>query len=1410
MHNGTLARVLLDRAHSAPDRTGYAYLHEPGSGTHDLTYGALHQLASGMAATLAATGERGDRVLVLSGLGPHFAAAFFGCMLAGRVPVPVAAPRGRSAIGELAAIAVDSGASAIAAPLRSIDDLRPAAAAHPPLAGLHWIAADGADPGAAEHQLPHPDDIAFLQYTSGSTGRPRGVAVKHTSLLHNLAVIRDAFRCAPDTRGVIWLPPHHDMGLIGGLLHPLFLGIPVVLMSPTTLLREPLTWLRAVSEHRGTVSGGPNFAFDHCARRISDEDAAGLDLSSWDVAFVGAEPIDPEVLHRFAGRFASSGFAASSFLPCYGLAESTLFVSGSPHGTGMRTVEIEDGARTRRIVSCGPVQGGAAVVVDPESRTRRADGEIGEIWLSGPSVAAGYWNRPEETAATFTATLDGDQRPHLRTGDLGFVRDGELHVTGRLKELIIVRGRNVVPQDVERSVEAAHPFLRAGGCAAVAVDTADGEQLAVLLEVDERKVPVSLADLEASVRQAVAHDHQLSVHRIVVLRPGQLPRTTSGKLRRLEAKARHVDQHLDQPAPAAADVRSRVAGWAAQRFGLDVSALDPDRPLTALGLDSIKAVELNAYLESEFGYTVSAERLFDGITIAAVVAEIEARQPVAGPRPASPPPARPGAAVEFSLFFFSSDAERAGADKYRLFLDAAGHADRNGFAAVWSPERHFHRFGGLFPNPSVVSAALAATTSRIRIRAGSVVLPLHDPVRTAEEWSVVDNLSAGRVDIAFATGWNPDDFVLAPDRYDNRQQAMLDGVDLVRRLWRGEQVTLPNGQGTETALRIFPAPVQSELPTWITCSGGVERFEQAGRLGANVLTALLFQDADELKAKLDAYRRARAAHGHDPDGGRVTVMLHTFIGTDEARVRSSVEQPFKRYLRDSVDLWRRGSAALDGLSDAEQASVLDFAFERYYRTSALFGTPERASELVAQLAGAGVDEIACLIDFGIADEEVLAGLHHLTTLKDRWAATPEPTPATGNAGTDLGDAVRNRLALLHRNDRGVLQKARDFDLGARLEAAGLMPFYPVLSDSDGATSVHQGRRVVMLGSNNYLGLTADPRVREATAAAALAEGPSVTGSRLMNGSTPAHEDLERKLAHYLGREDALLFTTGYQANLGLLSAFITPGTALVVDEECHASIYDGVSIGGGRLLQFRHNDLADLDRRLADELGALPGMVMVDGVYSMSGDLAPLAELRAICDRHSVPLALDDAHGLGMIGATGRGTEEEFGVIGAADVLTGTFSKSLASVGGWLAGPRNLMDWVRYYGRSMLFSASMPPPAVAAAAAALDVLVAEPERVAKLRELAEYWRRGLRELGFDTGTSRSVIVPVVLRDELLTLRFAQRLLDLGVYTNCVLAPAVAVGRAMLRTTVTAVHEKSHLDAGLEAFATAGRELGVIG
>jgi natural product biosynthesis luciferase-like monooxygenase protein len=346
--------------------------------------------------------------------------------------------------------------------------------------------------------------------------------------------------------------------------------------------------------------------------------------------------------------------------------------------------------------------------------------------------------------------------------------------------------------------------------------------------------------------------------------------------------------------------------------------------------------------------------------------------------------------MDFSLFYFGNDSTAAdGGNRYDLVLEGARFADTHDFAAVWTPERHFHAFGGLYPNPAVTGAAVAAVTSRVAIRAGSVVAPLHHPLRIAEEWSVVDNISGGRVGLAFASGWHATDFALRPESYHDRRDVVLDSVRTVRELWRGEDIEVLDGAGAPQRVRSFPRPVQPELPVWITSAGGAETFRNAGTLGAGVLTHLLGQDIDELSGKIAAYREAYAARP-DADGttGHVVVMVHTYLDGDEDTARALVRDPLTAYLRTSVNLLL-GSQAHGGARRVDPARLrdkdLDFlaarAFDRYYEDGALLGTVPKAARVVERLKGLGVDEIACLIDFGLPTKTVLDGLHTLDELR---------------------------------------------------------------------------------------------------------------------------------------------------------------------------------------------------------------------------------------------------------------------------------------------------------------------------------------------------------------------------------------------------------------------------------------------
>lgn len=340
--------------------------------------------------------------------------------------------------------------------------------------------------------------------------------------------------------------------------------------------------------------------------------------------------------------------------------------------------------------------------------------------------------------------------------------------------------------------------------------------------------------------------------------------------------------------------------------------------------------------------------------------------------------------MDFSLFYFACADVGEWSDKYRLLIEGAKFADTHGFAAVWTPERHFYAFGGLYPNPSVTSAALATLTERIQIRAGSVVLPLHDPLRVAEEWAVVDNLSHGRVAISFASGWQPNDFVLAPENYVNRKEVMRRGIETVRRLWRGERVRRSDGNGTEIEVSILPRPIQRELPIWVTAAGSPETFRLAGEIGANLLTHLLGQSIEQLTEKIAVYRSAWREHGHNPGTGHVTLMLHTFVGSSVDEVREKVRGPFSNYLRSSVDLWLARSPGQDigEFTEEELADLVSYAFDRYFDTSGLFGTPNTCLRMIDRLQAIGVDEVGCLIDFGVDFDSVISSLHYLDKVRE--------------------------------------------------------------------------------------------------------------------------------------------------------------------------------------------------------------------------------------------------------------------------------------------------------------------------------------------------------------------------------------------------------------------------------------------
>jgi len=422
--------------------------------------------------------------------------------------------------------------------------------------------------------------------------------------------------------------------------------------------------------------------------------------------------------------------------------------------------------------------------------------------------------------------------------------------------------------------------------------------------------------------------------------------------------------------------------------------------------------------------------------------------------------------------------------------------------------------------------------------------------------------------------------------------------------------------------------------------------------------------------------------------------------------------------------------------------------------------------------------------------------------------------ATTEGSSDMDESMKERTSLASIGGKDVFEKCRKFMAADNARKMGIYPFFRPLDLNDGPEALINGKRVIMLGSNNYLGLTTHPKVREAAKAAIDRFGTSMTGSRLVNGSMKLHEELEQKLAAWMGKESAIVFTTGYQVNIATCAALLSNKSSVaVIDRNVHASLYDGARLGqaaGARLIRYRHNDAESLDKtleKLGDDEGAF---VITDGVFSAEGEIAHLDQLVPVVKKHQARLFVDDAHALGVIGPGGRGTAHSFGVADQVDLIGGTFSKSLASIGGWLVGERKVLDYIKHFAPSFMFAASASPPSVAAAMAAFEMMHDEPWRMEKLRENFTYMRDQLRGMGFELGHTQTAVIPIYIRQDLRTIRMWRDLLDEhGIYTNPFISPGVPPKSAMLRTSYMATHERSHLDRALEAFRIVGKKYGVI-
>lgn len=640
----SLVHLLDARAAEDPDRVLYTFVSDTG---YDPSWSRrhLHERARSIASTLRLTVRRGDRALLLYPPGTEFIAAFMGCLGAGVIAVPAYPPDPSPlspSINRLEIIVRDSSASICLTTARIAQAL-------PKMGSMAVIATDelAAQEDADELQLADidRDTVAFLQYTSGSTGSPKGVVVTHGNLLANEEQIQHAFGATPQDVGVGWLPLYHDMGLIGLVLQPLYAGMSCYLMSPLTFLKRPSRWLEVIADTHATISGAPNFAYDLVLRKTPEELRDGLDLSTWRIAFNGAEPVRADTMSLFSNFFAPSGFDPRAFFPCYGLAESTLLVSAGRRlaGSVMKAFD-RDALLQRRVKSSTGghilVSSGAAIpdhsvrIVHPDRLRICLPDEVGEIWVSGPSVAAGYWGQPDLSSKTFDARLDenGESRTYLRTGDLGFLDGSDLYVAGRIKDVIIIRGRNHYPQDIEATVERSHPRIRPGCTAAFGVDRNGAEALAIVAETGRAHKGMNLDEVVDAVRAAVSREHALEVHELALTPFGTLPKTSSGKIRRGAAKEAFLrgewlptftsrtrrNEETSRTLPPEGPTKEQVASWLVERLSATLGSperVDRRLPFADYGVGSASMVAIVGDLEHFVGRALPATLLYEHSTI---------------------------------------------------------------------------------------------------------------------------------------------------------------------------------------------------------------------------------------------------------------------------------------------------------------------------------------------------------------------------------------------------------------------------------------------------------------------------------------------------------------------------------------------------------------------------------------------------------------------------------------------------------------------------------------------------------------------------------------------------------------------------------------------------------------------------
>lgn len=655
----TIPEALQLHANTQPENKAFTFLLDGEIQEETITFGELDKRSRYLAAILQSHNcQRGDCALLMYPPGIEFITAFMACLYAGVIAVPLPPPRIKKTLPRVAAVVKDAGAKVIFSDQSILSNFEDRINDVPELASVTWLATDADFNITDADFVPvslEPDDIAFLQYTSGSTGVPKGVMITHRNLIHNQHCIRDRFGITQKSVGLSWLPVYHDMGLIGHVIQPIHIGGHSILMSPIAFLQRPARWLEAITRFGVTLSGAPNFAFDLCLRKITEEERSNLDLSSWQVAYCGAEPIRTETLNRFAEEFAPQGFNRQALLACYGLAEGTLMVSTGTRDSFIKDITISrialsqgnaeqvsttlDNSLAVTLTSIGQTMGGQEViVVDPNTQIQSPDKQVGEIWVKGESVADGYWKNPEANKGTFEAHITNTNKgPYLRTGDLGFVNEGELYITGRLKAMLIIRGQNYYSEDIEYTVSNSHPAIEPLAVVAFSVEQDGVEQLVIACELERSQRNTNPQEIITSIRREVFEAHGIPAYSVALLRPASMPLTTSGKVQRFEVKNQFVnnslrliksdildrqgqDANIEYIAPRTTTEEIIVNIW---QDVLNVPQVGVHHDFFQLGGQSLNATQVIVRLRDSFGIELSLRSLFESPTPAMIATLID-------------------------------------------------------------------------------------------------------------------------------------------------------------------------------------------------------------------------------------------------------------------------------------------------------------------------------------------------------------------------------------------------------------------------------------------------------------------------------------------------------------------------------------------------------------------------------------------------------------------------------------------------------------------------------------------------------------------------------------------------------------------------------------------------------------------